>query len=143
LPGSFDCDAFRARIASELPDGIGLGQVEVAAGSATFYPGTAEYVFELRKGVQTQKVRDNVAALAGEGDLLVERHQMKKGTTRMVNARDFVESARMEGDKIIVRCRITEAGAIRVDELMKLLEIEQPMLTGAIVRRDVHWQRRN
>jgi radical SAM-linked protein len=141
--GPFDCEAFRAKLMRQLPDGLELGTVEVAGGAKTFYPAAADYVFELRKGPEAEKVREKVAALAGQQDWTVERQQPKKGTTRMVNARDFVESAAMDGDKLVVRCRITDAGAIRVDELMTLFEINQPMLAGVIVRRNVHWQRRN
>jgi radical SAM-linked protein len=141
--GSFDCDAFKKRFQSELSDGIEIESVEVAGGSMSFYPESADYVFTVKEGLVSDKVNDRVAALATQQDCMVERHQLKKGTTRMVNARDFVESARVDADEIVVRCRITDAGAIRVDELMKLLGIEQSMLIGAIVRRDVHWQRRN
>jgi radical SAM-linked protein len=140
--GGFDCDGFRSRLASELPEGIELGPVERAGGAKTFYPEAADYVFGLKSGKEAEAVREKIAALAAQKDWMVERHQPKKGTTRMVNARDFVESATMEGDRVVVRCRITESGAIRVDELMTLFGIEQPMLTGAIVRRNVHWQRR-
>jgi radical SAM-linked protein len=138
----FDCESFRARLASELPEGVERGPVEKAGGAKTFYPAAADYVFELKSGEQVEVLREKVAALAAQNDWLVERHQPKKGTTRMVNARDFVESAIVEDDTLVVRCRITDSGAIRVDELMTLFGIEQPMLTGAIVRRNVHWQRR-
>jgi radical SAM-linked protein len=139
----FDCEDFGNRLRSELPEGIEIESVEVAGGSKSFYPESADYVFTVKDGVVSEKVTDRVAAMAAQQDCMVERHQLKKGTMRMVNARDFVESARVEANEIIVRCRITDAGAIRVDELMKLLEIEQSMLVGAIVRRNVHWQRRN
>jgi radical SAM-linked protein len=141
--GSFDCEAFRKRLQSELPEGIDIEAIEVASGSMSFYPETADYVFTVKAGSVSEKLSEKVAALAAQQDCMVERLQPKKGTTRMVNASDFVESARVEADEIIVRCRITSAGAIRVDELMKLFGIEQSMLVGAIVRRDVHWQRRN
>lgn len=139
---AFDCEAFRSRLARELPEGLELGAVEVAGGTKTFYPQDADYVFELRSG-DSEKVRERAATLASQVDWMVERQLPKTGTTRMVNARDFVESAAMEGDRLVVRCRITDAGAIRVDELMTLFEIDQPMLAGAILRHNVHWQRRN
>jgi radical SAM-linked protein len=141
--GSFDCGTFAQRLSRELPGDVKLGAVEVAGGAKTFYPEKADYVFELRQGQDIEQVRGKVAALAGRDDWMVERHQPKKGTTRMVNARDFVESATVNGNSLVITCRITDAGAIRVDELMTLFEITQPMLAGAIVRRNVHWQRRN
>jgi radical SAM-linked protein len=138
---SLEIEGFRARLTRELPDGVQLGAIVAVEGSKTFYPAATDYVFELRMGQDA--VRARVAWLAGQQEWNVERKQPKKGTTRMVNARDFVESATMEGDRLVVRCRITDSGAIRVDELMTLFEINQPMLAGAIIRRNVDWQRRN
>jgi radical SAM-linked protein len=142
-PEQFDCRAFQNRLAAELPEGVVLESVDAAAGSAVCYPLSADHVFRLKKGLMDEKVKEKAGVLGGQGDCLVERHQPKKGTTRMVNARDFVESVSVDGDEVAVRCRITQSGAIRVDELMKLLGIEQPMLAGAVTRRNVHWQRSN
>jgi radical SAM-linked protein len=140
--GRVDCDAMAESLQGELPEGIELGSATAAAGRLTLTAESVEYVFEL-KAEAVERVRLRIAALAGAEDIHVLRHQPKKGTDRQVNVGDFVESAAMEDCSAIVRCRLTEAGAVRVDELMRILEIEQPMLAGAVTRRNVRWQRRN
>lgn len=139
---SFDGEGFRERLTRELPQGVEVAAVALVPGRKSFHAGCADYVLQVKEEY-IGEVREQAAYLAGQGKCLVERHLPKKGTTRMVNARDFVESVVLEGNEITVRCRITEAGAIRVDELMTLLGTRQPMLSGPVMRRNVHWQRRN
>ena len=142
VSASFDGESTSERLTGELPEGVEVEKVALVPGRKSFHAGCADYVLPVKEEY-VGEVSEQAGVLAGQKDCLVERHLPKKGTTRMVNARDFVESIAVEGNEIIVRCRITETGAIRVDELMTLLGIKQPMLAGPILRRNVHWQRRN
>lgn len=140
---AFNVEAFKTAVASAMPDGITVVSVDIAPGAITYHPVAADYEFVLKKEIQNPQLARGIAALAGPGECLVERREPKKGAVRMINAREFVQSAQVCGNRVLVRCRITPAGAVRVNEIMKLLEIEQPMLDGQILRRNVNWQRSN
>ena len=45
------------------------------------------------------------------------------------------------GDKsLVVECKISSSGTVRVDEILKLLELDTDKLTAPIRRTNVKWQ---
>ena len=57
-----------------------------------------------------------------------------------MDVRPFLASIEMTSQGIIVECRISPAGSIRVEEVLSLLELDQNMLAGPIRRISVRWQ---
>jgi hypothetical protein len=58
-----------------------------------------------------------------------------------LDVRPFLESIELDGNNIIIKCEITSAGSIRVDEILELLEIDIEKLTAPVKRTNVQWQK--
>jgi len=51
-----------------------------------------------------------------------------------------LKSIRISEGAVIVECKVSSAGSIRVDEILKLLELDAEKLAGPIRRTAVEWQ---
>ena len=79
--------------------------------------------------------------LANES-ISIQRRSGEKGTkSKNLDIRGFLKSINTEGNDIIVDCRITPAGSVRVEEIMELLELNTGMLETPIKRTGVQWQK--
>ncbi len=50
-----------------------------------------------------------------------------------------MESIELDQDGIIVRCKITPAGSIRVEEILRLLKLDVEKLALPVRRTSVQW----
>jgi hypothetical protein len=56
------------------------------------------------------------------------------------SVRAFLKSIKIDGRDIIVECNISQAGSIRIEEILKLLELDEGKLVSPIRRTNVQWQ---
>jgi Uncharacterized protein conserved in bacteria (DUF2344) len=129
-------DAMRARLADVLVPGIVVHEVALMKSRVSFHPVSAEYVFALseRAGLQ-----DKIVGVLGQEHLVVDRISPRRPEGRPVDVRPFLKSIRLEATQAIVECGISDAGSIRVDEIMTLLHIEPADLAAPIRRTHVTW----
>ena len=51
-----------------------------------------------------------------------------------------MKSIKFDNADVVAECKISPAGSIRVDEILKLLELDYRMLEAPIRRTNVKWQ---
>ena len=134
-------DTIKAELSAQLPEGIELLSVRAARPGVSFQPRSATYVFAVRPEYLNDELRATIGRLLASENLNIQR-QTGAGSSRIKNidVRPFLTSIEMTGQDIIVECKISPAGSIRVDEVLSLLQLDQDMLAGPIRRTNVRWR---
>jgi len=138
-----------ARLSEQLPEGIELLSVEVPQAKSTPQPRCVTYVLSLRPEYADYRLKATIKHLSESKNIIVERLiyskqskiENRQSKIKMVNVRPFLESIEMDDEGIVVKCKITSAGSMRVDEILRLLEINLEELTAPIKRTNVQWQK--
>jgi radical SAM-linked protein len=134
-------NAIRVRLSPQLPEGCELLSVGAARSGASIQPRGATYALPLRREYLTENLRATVDRLLASESLVVERRTgARNRRSKNIDVRPFLASIEMTGQGIIVECRISTAGSIRVEEVLSLLQLDQNMLAGPIRRTSVRWQ---
>jgi len=135
----------KKRIAGRLPEGCDIVDVELAGAKTSFTAEWAVYEFPLAGCVDRERLSKRIEELTGRierGDaVIVERRGRKGAEPRRVDVSGFVESLELANASLVAKCRITPSGSIRVDEILRLLQLTETDIAGAVVRKSVGWQR--
>ena len=133
----------REKISGQLPEGCELLEVQLMPPKTSYQPQQAEYVFPVAGLKEDADIMTSVASLESiiaKGEpLIMER---VKASTRKVRKKDvgaFIKSVDCCNDEIIVKCKITLSGSVRVDEMMKILNVDHARLNGPVRRRSIEW----
>jgi radical SAM-linked protein len=123
---------------SALPSGIEIISVKTSQAKNIPEPISARYI------MQVQEIDDGVGKriseiLAGE-KVVVNRRTGEDSRTKPVDVRPFLETIKAEQGQIAVDCKISQAGTIRVDEILGLLHLKTADLTGPVRRTNVEWK---
>jgi radical SAM-linked protein len=110
-------DEFAARLAAELPEGLWIGSVELTRPHPDRRPTEAAYLVPLLPGHRLTPER--IHRFMAEDEAVVERS--RKGKTKQVNVRQFVQALRLEDDALHVLLSQTQAGTARPEEVMQAL----------------------
>ncbi|MCD6395866.1 MAG: DUF2344 domain-containing protein [Planctomycetes bacterium] len=133
------------RIESQLPAGCDIFGVELADAKTSFAPEWAIYEFRLADCVDGEALSGRVEEIVGRierGDaIVVERKGHKGKASRQVDVGGYIESVECGALSLTAKCRTTPAGSIRIDEILRLLELADSSLSGAVVRKSVGWKR--
>ncbi len=133
------------RIERQLPAGCDIVDVELAEAKTSFAPEWAVYEFPLADCVDGAALSGRVEELVGRierGDaIVVERKGHKGKASRQVDVGGYIESVECAALSLTAKCRTTPAGSIRTDEILRLLELADSSLSGAVVRKSVGWKR--
>lgn len=140
--GPFDAERLRLDLSARLPEGFELHGVRAAPDGAFLHPESATYVFEVRRERITGEVRAKADALGGAPGLVVTRRDEAKGRTRSIDLRPFIEDVELDANRIAVRCRITDAGAARVAEILELLGLPLESLASPVRRTGLQWRQK-
>jgi len=142
LNGQSDlCDLVKATLSKQLPEGCELLSVNVVRANTSFQPCSATYVLTVRKEYLNKQLKTTIERLLASESISVQR-QIDKRNSRIKNidVRGFLKSIELDGNSIIVECKISSAGSIRVDEILKLLELDVEKLASPIRRTSVQWK---
>ncbi len=135
----------RKGIESQLPDGCEILNVELVEAKTSFAPKWAVYEFPLADCVDGDVLSERVEELTasiGRGDaIVVERRGHKGKASRQVDVGGYIESVECGPSLLAAKCRTTPAGSIRTDEILRLLQLAESSLGGAVVRKSVGWER--
>jgi radical SAM-linked protein len=133
--------ATREALGCQLPEGITVHVVTLAASNAAFHPQSAEYILPLRatEAGRREQLREQIAAVMAAKVCRVDRSVPESPRTRPVDVRPFLVEIRLEGMNLVVRHRITTAGSIRVEEILQLFGLQTPDLAGPVRRANVTW----
>ncbi len=124
-----------------LPSGIEIHSVATMKSSASFRPESARYVFNLGRADGREDLgalRERIHDIMARDRLEVERAAPRR-QGRRVDIRPFLNAVELQETRAIVECAISDAGSVRVDELMPLLQLTPQDLDGPVRRRDVVW----
>ena len=88
-------------------------------------------------------LKERIKSVLASSSLEIERCIDARGRTRIIDVRNFLISIELvDNDDIIVVCNISQAGSIRVEEMLRLLELDEGRLRAATRRTDIKWQQR-
>ena len=135
-------------ISAQLPMGFELLSVNVVAANTSFRPCSATYVLAVRKEFLNDKLKATIKNLLASESLDVRRRITKKKSRIMtrepkiknIDVRNFLESIELDSNGIIVRCKITPAGSIRLEEILSLLELDVEKLALPVKRTNIQWK---
>ncbi len=136
-------------ISAQLPEGCALLSVNVAKAGASFQPCSTTYVLAVRKEYLNEGLKATIERLLASESLDIQRQigardsRRKTQDSRLknVDVRGFLKSIELVGNSIIVKCKISSDGSIRVDEILKLLNLDVEKLASPIRRTRVQWQK--
>ena len=136
-------------VSAQLPEGCELLSVNVAKAGASFQPCSATYVLKVRKEYLNEELKATIESLTASESLNIQRQtgardsRLKTQDSRVknVDVRGFLKSIVLGRNSIIVECEISPAGSIRVDEIVKLLNLDVEQLASPIKRTRVQWQK--
>ncbi len=139
----------KAQLSAQLPGGCRLVSVSATDASTSFQPRSATYVLAIRPEYVNDKLRAAVKRLLASESLNVQRRIAAKDSRpktqeprlKSVDVRGFLKSLELDDECVIVECKISSAGSIRVEEISKLLELDAAKLASPIRRTAVQWQR--
>ncbi len=132
----------KARISSQLPQGCELLSVSVAKANASFRPSLATYVLVVKQEYLDEDLKTTIKRLLASESLNLQRRiDVKNSKLKNVDVRPFLKSIKLDNGNIAVECKISSAGSIRVDEILKLLELDVEKLEAPVRRTNVQWQK--
>jgi len=139
----FDSEQFKARLSSQLPEGCELLTVSVSDAKTSFQPRLATYVLAVRREYFDDELKVRIKRLLGSESLTLERRR-EPGSPEFknVDVRGFLKSVQIIVNQgcIVVECKISPAGSIRVEEILKLLELDTERLAAPVRRTKVQWE---
>jgi len=128
------------RLSGQLPKDCELLSVEAAESNVSFQPTSTTYILPVRTEYINAKVKAGVErVLASESLILQRRMDAKNLKFKNIDVRPFLKSIETDDREIVVECKISSAGTIRVEEILKLLELDTDKLTAPIRRTNVKW----
>jgi hypothetical protein len=141
-PGNGDlCSLVMDKLSAQLPEGCELLSVSIAQTNTSFQPCSATYILAVRPEYLNEGLRMRIERLLARESINIQRQTVGKNSkNKNVDVRAFLKSIKIDGRDIIVECNISQAGSIRIEEILKLLELDEGKLVSPIRRTNVQWQ---
>jgi len=135
------CTSMKTKLSEQLPENFELVSVEVTKAKSAPQPRAATYVLDVRQEYVNEKLKAGIERVLASESLNVQRKiHGKDSRQRTVDVRVFLESIELNERGIVVECKISSAGSIRVEEILKLLELDVENLAAPIRRTNVQWR---
>ncbi|HPC96361.1 MAG TPA: TIGR03936 family radical SAM-associated protein [Sedimentisphaerales bacterium] len=135
-------DRTKAALSAALPEGLVVHSVALMKSSVSFRPQSAQYVFDLDRAdgrTDLEALRERIGDILARESVVVERVVPERQTGRRVDIRPFLKTMELHGTRAVVECRVGDAGSVRIDELMPLLELKPEDLSGPVRRTGIAW----
>jgi len=145
IPDELQVMGYESRIKDELsaqlPEGCELLSVSVARAGRSFQPSSATYVLAVKSEYLNENLKETISRLLASEKLTIRRNAgIKLSKIKNLDVRVFLKSIKLENLSIMVECNISSAGSIRVDEILRLLELDESKLASPVRRTKVQWQ---
>jgi radical SAM-linked protein len=128
-------------LGAQLPEGCKLLSIGLAPEGASFQPCSATYVLPVQPEYFSDELHVAVERVLASECLPFRRPMDKNGLKfKNVDVRGFLKSIKPVDGRIIAECEIRPEGSVRVDELLKLLGLDESMLASPVRRTNVQWQ---
>jgi uncharacterized protein (DUF2344 family) len=147
------------RLSKQLPEGCDILSVTFAQTNESIQPSAVTYIIPVQQEYLDDELRGRIEQLLESESLVIERRKsMKRRRSSLVarrsvhesrgtideirvNVRPFIKKIEIQGDSnVVIECNVSPAGSIRIDEILKLLEINTDNLAAPIRRACVQWQ---
>ena len=125
---------------NELPDGVEITSVETTQAKNIPEPISARYIMKVQEQKIDDGIRKHITDMLASDKVVVNRRTGEDSRTKPVDVRPFLESIKAEQGQVIVDCKISPAGTIRVDEILGLLQLKTADLTVPVKRTGVQWK---
>jgi hypothetical protein len=135
-----DIEQLSSTLSRQLPAGCELLGVGAADAKTAFQPCAATYLFTVQPQYLNDQLKAGIKRLLASRSLNLQRRTDAAGRTRNVDVRPFLKAIEFDDKNIAVQCRISSAGSIRVEEILKLLELDPAGLAAPIRRTKTQWQ---
>ena len=132
-----DAKKLKKDITKQLPDECEILEIKVTDEKTPVAPKAVTYVLPLKTQHLSDQLKSRANDVMKKDTIIVERTAKLK--PRKVEVRNYLKSIEFTDQNVIVNCNITPTGAIRVDEILTLLELDQEKLNAPIARRSVQW----
>ncbi|MHC5082939.1 MAG: TIGR03936 family radical SAM-associated protein [Planctomycetota bacterium] len=136
-------DSVQEQIAAQLPDDCQVHTVQCLEGKHTAVPQKVRYRFSLAdqpNASQSARFQECQSAIETAEPIEIERYWAKKKRYRMMDISEYLVELVISDQCVEVLCRVSQAGTVRVDELMGWLGIETGQLAEPVNRVEIHWQ---
>jgi len=136
----FDTEKLTLTLSAQLPVGCELISVDVAEKKPSPKPSHATYIFQLNQQVGLEDVKTRIEHVMECKSINMQRRIDKNANYRSIDVRPFLKSIEIDGTVLEIKCDISMAGSIRIDEILQLLELDADKLASPIRRKVVNWQ---
>jgi len=131
----------KAQLSRQLPRGCELLSVGFAKPDVSLQPCSATYILLIRPEYLKDALKTRIERLLATESLHIERQTGEKNSKfKNVDVRPFVKSIELDDRGIVVECKISPAGSIRLDEILRLLELDVEKLAAPVRRTTIQWK---
>ena len=135
------CAGITTELSRQLPDGVELLTVETAGAKTSIHPCRATYLIAVREECMDGELKSRIKSLLASKNLNLQRQTgLKSSRPKTVDVKPFLKSMEFSETDIAVECEISSSGSIRVDEVLRLLELDADKLAAPIRRTNVQWE---
>ena len=134
-----DPRAFGEALGRQLPDGCRITAVRLSDRKSPPRPVGASLVIPFGRSSRPAGRQAAIADLMEGEDIIVNRRSDRADRSKQTNIRPFLESFEFGSDSVTVWYAITEAGTVRLEEVLELLAVAPETLAGPVVRKDIRW----
>jgi radical SAM-linked protein len=134
----FNAEDFKAGLSAQMPAGCEI--LDAVWSDAAPRPVGAVYVLEVAKDFLDDNLKNRIENILAQESISLQRQIDEKGRIRDVNVRPYLSTINIKDACIEVQCIISPAGSIRVDEILKLLELDVTKLAAPVRRVKINWQ---
>ncbi len=133
----------KEKLSEQLPEGIDILSVKFVQENKTFQPYMASYLFPVQPKYFNDELKSRVKRLLSEKSLIITR--LSKPTrpaissSKTVDVRPFLKSIELSDNSVVVECKISGDGSIRIEEILNLLELDTEKLAAPIRRISVKY----
>jgi radical SAM-linked protein len=136
----------KAELSEQLPNSLSIVdcRLSIVNGKSPIpKPCQATYVITVRQEYINDELKARIRRLLASESLNLQRRiDTKNSKFKNVDVRPFLKSIEFDNNRgIVVECKISSAGTIRVEEILKLLELDVEKLAMPIRRTNVQWQK--
>ena len=133
-------NTIKSKLAAQLPEDLELLSVEVQETKFIPQPRCVTYILDVRPEYADDRLKAAIKHLSERTHIIIERKiENRRSRIKEVDVRPFLKSIELDGKSIAVECAFTSAGSIRVEEILRLLDIDIEKLTAPIKRTNVQF----
>ena len=129
--GGVDAAKLKSDLAEQMPGGFELTTIDIFDGKVKPVAKSAVYV------ISAETSEEKIKEIMAREELVVERQMNARGDTKKVDVKKYIDSIELVDGRVRAKCFITPDGTVRVDEIIKLLGIDE---ASCVKRLDVEWE---